>query len=83
MVEERWSSALAEAVAPSAREGRFRGFLLLAPHLHLSCPFLAPGVGSMGGGAGNGVDRASLGCPPAEEAAAAEEEAEEEGLVLP
>lgn len=41
-------------------------------------PFIASGAGSMGGGAGDGMGRASLGCPLAEEEAA--EEAEE-GMV--
>lgn len=73
--------APAEEVAPCAGEGKLRDFFLLAPHLHLSSPFLAPGAGSMGGGAGDGVDRAGLGCPPAEEEAAAETE-EGEGMAL-
>lgn len=64
------------------RKGKFRDFLLLAPHLQLSSPFLALGAGSMWGGAGDGTDRASLGCPLAEEAAAAEEAEEGEGMVL-
>lgn len=80
MVMKGGCLALAEAVAPCAGEGKRRDFLLLAPHLHPSSAFLAPGVGSMGRSAGDGVDRAGPGCPLAEEEVAAE--AEEEGMAL-
>lgn len=62
-------------------KGKRRDFLLRTPHLELHSPLLALGAGSVGGGAGAGTDRASLGCPLAEEEAAAAE-AEEEGMVL-
>ncbi|KAB0393964.1 hypothetical protein E2I00_004408, partial [Balaenoptera physalus] len=49
---------------------------LLAPDSSLTQdrlpPFIAPGTGSMGGGTGDGMGRASLGCPLAEEEEAAE-----------
>lgn len=63
------------------RGRKIQGLPLACPHLHLSSPFLAPGAGSVGGGAGDGVGRAGPGCPPAEEEETAETE-EGEGMAL-
>lgn len=62
-----------------AEKGKLRVFFHLGAML---CSFIALGTDSMGDRTGGGMDRASLGCPLAEETAAAAE-TEKECVVSP